>query len=337
LIKKGTGGRSSVSGHTATVFGATGFLGRYVVSKLAKQGTVVVCPNRDPDAFRTLKVTGDLGMVVPLDLDLKDPYTIEEAVRNSDIVYNLIGREWETKNFTFEDIHITAPTQIAEAVVKYNVDRLVHVSSFNADTSLDSQYYKTKALGEEAVKSVFPQTTIVRPGPMFGWEDRFLRKLASRGFLFTANHNTETVRPIYVNDVALALEIMMHEDTTAGQTYELCSDHEYTLAEIVDIVETWTVRRPRHINLPKPVFLAVAAALERLWWPTITRDEIRRQFINHTVSRTAKTWRDIPGMHAPSEFNAYSLNYLKNYRHPSTYQNQILENREPRGRVYGTD
>ena len=66
IIRKGTGGRSSASGHTATVFGATGFLGRYLVSKLAKQGTVVVCPNRSPETFRPLKVAGDLGMVVPL-------------------------------------------------------------------------------------------------------------------------------------------------------------------------------------------------------------------------------------------------------------------------------
>ncbi|RUO96079.1 hypothetical protein BC936DRAFT_142665 [Jimgerdemannia flammicorona] len=89
--------RSSVNGHIATVFGCTGFLGRYVVSKLAKQGTHVVIPYRDEDSHIHLKLTGDLGQITPLEFDLKDRQTLVECVRHSDIVYNLIGRNYETK------------------------------------------------------------------------------------------------------------------------------------------------------------------------------------------------------------------------------------------------
>lgn len=91
------GGRSSVSGHTVTVFGATGFLGRYLVSKLAKEGTQVIVPYRDEDSKRHLKVSGDLGQVVSLEWDARNPDQIHEAVRHSDTVYNLVGRDWETR------------------------------------------------------------------------------------------------------------------------------------------------------------------------------------------------------------------------------------------------
>lgn len=56
-------GRSSLGGHTATVFGATGFLGRYIVNRLAKKGCTVIVPYREEMAKRHLKVTGDLGRV----------------------------------------------------------------------------------------------------------------------------------------------------------------------------------------------------------------------------------------------------------------------------------
>jgi NADH dehydrogenase (ubiquinone) 1 alpha subcomplex subunit 9 len=68
VIKHGpaTGGRSADSGHTVTVFGCTGFLGRYLVHKLGKAGSTVVVPYRDEDDKRHLKVMGDLGQIVPM-------------------------------------------------------------------------------------------------------------------------------------------------------------------------------------------------------------------------------------------------------------------------------
>jgi NADH dehydrogenase (ubiquinone) 1 alpha subcomplex subunit 9 len=97
MIRYGLGGRSSTNGHIATVFGCTGFLGRYVVNRLAQQGTQVVVAYRDPDEARHLKVTGDLGQIVPLEFDLRNKEQLTECVRHSDIVYNLIGRDYETK------------------------------------------------------------------------------------------------------------------------------------------------------------------------------------------------------------------------------------------------
>ncbi|KAG5439696.1 hypothetical protein PCK2_000736 [Pneumocystis canis] len=149
IIKKGTGGRSSISGHISTVFGATGFLGRYLVSKLdrffihnctnirkiAKQGTTVIIPWRDQDSKRHLKILGDLGQIIMMEFDLRNETSIEESVRHSNIVYNLIGRDYETKNFSYEDVHINGAIAIAKACTKYNVDRLIHVSALNANNT----------------------------------------------------------------------------------------------------------------------------------------------------------------------------------------------------------
>lgn len=91
------GGRSAVSGHVATVFGCTGFLGRYLVDKLGQKGTQVIVPYRDEDEKRHLKPLGDLGQIVPLEWDLKNDDQIRECLRHSDVVYNLTGRNYETK------------------------------------------------------------------------------------------------------------------------------------------------------------------------------------------------------------------------------------------------
>lgn len=117
VVASGPSGRSAVTGHTVTVFGGSSFLGRYLVPKIgrssrccvvetanrlhsplqAKFGTQVVLPYRDEYSVRHLKPCGDLGQIIPLEFDLRNPQSIAEAVRHSDIVYNLIGRDHETK------------------------------------------------------------------------------------------------------------------------------------------------------------------------------------------------------------------------------------------------
>lgn len=104
----------------------------------------------------------------------------------------------ETRNFTLEDVHVEGAERIANAVAKYDVDRFVHVSSYNADKDSPSEFFRTKARGEEIVRQIFPETTIVRPAPMFGYEDRLLHRLANVANLFTSNNLQERFWPVHV-------------------------------------------------------------------------------------------------------------------------------------------
>lgn len=149
-------------------------------------------------AKRHLKVTGDLGRVHFLEYDLYNTESIEASVRHSDVVYNLIGRNYPTKNYSLADVHIEGTERITEAVAKYDVDRYIHVSSYNADPNSTNEFYRTKGVGEQVARSNFPETTIVRPAPIFGFEDRLLHRLAKPAILLTANNMQERYWPVHV-------------------------------------------------------------------------------------------------------------------------------------------
>lgn len=104
-----------------------------------------------------------------------------------------------SRNFTYEDVHVDGAERIAEAAAKYDVDRLIHVSSYNASEDSPSEFFKTKGWGERVVREIFPETTIVRPAPMFGFEDHLLHKLAGVTNLFTSNHMQEKYWPVHVS------------------------------------------------------------------------------------------------------------------------------------------
>ena len=102
------------------------------------------------------------------------------------------------RNFSLEDVHVEGAERIAEAVAKYDIDRFIHVSSYNANKDSASEFFRTKARGEEVVRKIFPETTIVRPSPVFGFEDRLLHKLAGVTNMITSNHMQERFWPIHV-------------------------------------------------------------------------------------------------------------------------------------------
>ncbi|TLD33997.1 hypothetical protein PspLS_01220, partial [Pyricularia sp. CBS 133598] len=333
------GGRSSIGGHTATVFGATGQVGRYIVNRLARQGCTVVIPYREEMAKRHLKLTGDLGRVVFMEYDLRNTASIEESVRHSDVVYNLVGRNYPTKNFSLEDVHVEGAERIAEAVAKYDVDRFIHVSSHNANLDSPSEFFRTKARGEQVVRSIFPETTIVRPAPVFGFEDNLLLKLASVVNLFTANHMQQKFNPVHSIDVGEALEKMLYDDSTAGQTFELYGPKNYAMSEIAEMVDREIFKKRRHINVPKAVLKPVAALLNRvLWWDIMSADEIEREFIDQEIDRTAKTFKDL-GIE-PGDISNFTYNYLQGFRSGSFYDLPPAtekEKREDKKYIHVTD
>lgn len=293
IISQGSGGRSSRTGFTATVFGANGQLGTNLVHKLAKHGTITVCPFREELSKRHLKVSGDLGVVNYVEFDLRNTKSIEDSVKHSDIVFNLIGRDYETKNYTYENVHIEGARRIAEAVKKYNVSRFIHVSSHSADINSPSRFYQTKALGEQAVRDIIPDTTIVRPGQMFGNGDRFLQKIASSHLLPVCNGNNERLRPVYVQNVARALEKIGYDDSTAGKTYEFHGPDEFVLKDIVQLVRDATFNDIKELELPKELYQFFTKLTQYIYWPTTCPDQVERMYIDQVVNENVETFESL--------------------------------------------
>ncbi|KAL2045527.1 hypothetical protein N7G274_001955 [Stereocaulon virgatum] len=278
---------------------------------------------------RHLKVTGDLGKVIFMEFDLRNTASLEESVRHSDVVYNLIGRDYPTKNFDLEDVHVEGAERIAEAVAKYDVDRFIHVSSHNANKNSPSEFFRTKARGEEVVRNIFPETTIVRPAPVFGYEDRLLHVLAGATNLFTSNHLQQRLWPVHAIDIGTALSRMLEDDNTASETYELYGPTNYSMAEIAELVDKEIYKRRRHINIPKPILKPTAKLLNQLiWWETTSADEIEREFIDQVIDPKAKTFKDLDI--EPAELKSYTFHYLQSYRSSSYYDLPPATEREKR-------
>lgn len=320
----GPGGRSSRTGYTATVFGASGFLGRYLTSKLARHGTNVVVPFRDDLKKRFLKVTGDLGVVNFVEFDSRNLQSIAESVAHSDIVFNCIGADYNTKNFLMADVNIGITERITKAVKDAGNPRYVYVSLYNANPSSESVYYATKGIAEQVVRDILPDTTIVRPAPMFGREDNLLNYLAPKLKMWTPDRNAKEIYPVHVIDVAAGLEKIGFDDSTIGQTFELYGPEKLSFHEIRRMVHGITQDflqfGPISYNfgdykVPLKLAQLVAQLRQFLYWKQTNPDQVLRHLIPQQIDASAKTFADLD-LHNQDQLANVLFTYVKHLRHP---------------------
>ncbi|KAM4819781.1 NADH dehydrogenase [ubiquinone] 1 alpha subcomplex subunit 9, mitochondrial [Thomomys bottae] len=282
VIPHGKGGRSSVSGLVATVFGATGFLGRYVINYLGRMGTQIIIPYRcDTYDLMHLRPMGDLGQLIFLEWDSRERASISRAVAHSNLVINLVGREWETRNFTFENVFVRIPRIIAEESRKAGVEKLIHVSHLNSDIRSPARSLRSKAVGEQEVREAFPDATIIKPSDIFGREDRFLNHFANMRYfvgmpLMSLGLKTEK-QPVFVSDVARGIVKVAKEPAAKGQTFAFVGPNRYRLYDLVQYI--YAVAHRPFLPYPLPYFAyRMLARLFELspFEPWTTRDKVDR-------------------------------------------------------------
>ncbi|KAJ8675842.1 hypothetical protein QAD02_011628 [Eretmocerus hayati] len=247
-LKRGTGGRGSFNGIVATIFGCSGFFGKFVANRLGKIGTQLILPYRgDHYDVAPMKLCGDLGQVLFHPFDLRDEESILKCIKYSNVVINLIGRDYETKNFKYNDVHVEGAARLARICKQNGVERFIHVSCLNADPNPKpilleggSKFFKSKYEGECAVRREFPDATIIRPSDTYATEDRFLGVYAHkwrmhvRGLpLYKKGEETEK-QPIWIGDVAAGIVAAVKDHTSAGRTYQFYGPHRYKLSDLCD-------------------------------------------------------------------------------------------------------
>lgn len=259
-----------LDGQLITVFGGSGFLGRYVVQRLLARGARVRVAEREPRKALFLKPLGGLGQTQFVAADVRDAASVTRAVQGSDAVINLAG--------SFDDmkaVQADGAGHVAAAAKAADVRALVHVSAIGAAPEGASAYARSKGAGEAAVRATFPAAAILRPSILFGREDHFINRFAALIRLspvVPVIAPQTKLQPVYVGDVADAVVAALG-DTAAGKIFELGGPEVLTMAALQHWVAAATGRKRLFVELPDAVSGTIATAFG--WAPgaPITKDQ----------------------------------------------------------------
>ena len=257
-----------------TIFGGSGFLGRYLVRQLASKGYFIRVITRNPNEALFLKVYGKVGQIQLFSGDIKEDNKLRDYIGDSDCVINCVATFFETGSQSFKDLHVEAARNLAKRAKEQGVNQFIHISSLGASSKSSSLLLKSKGAGEEAVLDCFPNANIVRPSLIFGNEDTFFNRFARLSsispFIPVVGSNTK-FQPVYVDDVAKAVRILV--ETNQQKRYlDLGGDETYTFKELIRILLS-EIKRKR-IVLKIPFFLARIIAATNDFFRLISRDMV---------------------------------------------------------------
>ena len=303
------------------MLGGSGFIGRYIVKRLAARGEVIAVGCRNAEAAKYLKPLGDVGQIVPLNIGIGDATLLPAFLAGNDWLVNCVGILRETGAQTFELVHHTGPARLARFAREAGVDRFVHISAIGADPRSSSAYARTKAVGEQAVRDAFPTVTILRPSVVFGPEDQFFNRFASMAMfspvLPLIGGGETRFQPVYVGDVADAVVTCLEDPATAGRIYELGGPKIYTFRQALELVLNEIRRKRPFVNLPFGLAALQARLMAILPSPPLTPDQVELLKSDNIVSSGALTLASLGLTPTPAE--VVLPTYLDRFRRGGWY------------------
>lgn len=310
-----------------TIFGGSGFVGRYVAQRMAKQGWRVRVAVRRPNEALFVRQYGAVGQVEPVLCNIRDDASVIKVIIGANAVVNCVGILSEIGKNTFKNVQALGAERVAKISSENGVANFVQISAIGSNEASLSNYARTKALGEASVLKYFPDATILRPSIIFGPEDQFFNRFAQMAtlspFLPLVGAHTK-FQPVHVGDVAFAVEKALSDRSVSG-IYELGGPNIETFSELMS--RMLSVIQRRRLMLKVPFFVAgiMGQSLDLLKAITfglfpnniLTQDQVKNLQIDNIVSTDANDLSDLEIR--PTAMETVLPEYLWRYRVSGQY------------------
>ncbi|MAM26238.1 MAG: complex I NDUFA9 subunit family protein [Rhodobacteraceae bacterium] len=310
-----------------TIYGGSGFVGRYIARRMAKAGWRVRVAVRRPNEALFVRTYGVVGQVEPILCNIRDDASVRAAMQGADAAVNCVGILTESGKNGFDAVQSEGAERVARIAAEEGVARLVQISAIGADMDAESDYARTKAEGEAGVLRHMPQAVILRPSIIFGPEDAFFNRFAGMTRISPAIPlvgSKTRFQPVYVDDVAQAAEAAVTGRAAPG-IYELGGPDVDSFKGLMQRMLKIVNRKRLVLGMPMWMGRLMAFSFDMLQAVTfglfsntmLTRDQVKNLSRDNVVAEDAKGFADL-GIE-PTAMTAVLPEYLWRFRPSGQY------------------
>ena len=279
------------------IFGAGGFIGKYLMRQLTKLDYRIKVATRNPYLKGYLKPLGNPGQIELFKTNIFNPKDVKQVLKNCGFAINLVGILYETRKQKFSQVHAKFPYLLSNLCKENGVKNLIHVSALGVRENHVSRYMQSKLEGEKNIQNVFKSSVILRPSLVFGPEDKFFNTFASIAQFSPAlpliGGGKIKFSPVYVGDIAKAIVNALRLNNSEPKIYELGGPENYSFKELMEILLR-EIKKKRFL-IPIPFSLAKFQSyfLQMIPNPLLTPDQVEVLKYNNIVSGEYPTLEDL--------------------------------------------
>ena len=279
------------------IFGAGGFIGKYLIRELTKLDYRIKVATRNPYLKGYLKPLGNPGQIELFKTNIFNSEDVKQVLKNCDLAINLVGILYETRKQKFDQIHSQFPYLLSNLSNKVGIKNLVHISALGVKERHTSQYMQSKLQGEKNIKEIFKPSVILRPSVVFGFEDKFFNTFASLAqfspILPLIGGGKTKFAPIYVGDIAKTIVKTLELNNSEPKIYELGGPKNYSFKELMEILLTEIKKKRFLISIPFSLAKFNSYFLQMMPNPLLTPDQVEMLKYNNIVSGDYPTLKDL--------------------------------------------
>ena len=279
------------------IFGAGGFLGKYLMRELTKLDYRIKVATRNPYLKGYLKPLGNPGQIELFKTNIFNEEDVRKVLQDCDFAINLVGILYETRKQKFNQIHSQFPFLISQLCNELNIKKLIHISALGIKEKHSSKYMQSKLQGEKNIKENFKPSVILRPSVVFGPEDKFFNTFASLAqfspILPLIGEGKTKFSPIYVGDVAKAIVKSLELNNSDCKIYELGGPANYSFKELMNILLAEIKKKRFLLPLSFNIAKFQSYFLQMLPNPLLTPDQVELLKYNNIVTGEHPTLKDL--------------------------------------------
>ncbi len=280
------------------IFGGSGQIGRYLIRKLTKNNYRVTVVTRNLyQKGHIIKTQANAGYIDIVEANIFDEQKIRKCFENTDICINLVGILYEKKRGnTFKNIHSIFPSILAKLCSEYKLKHFIHLSSLGINDAIDSNYAKSKLVGEKNIVTNFSKSTILRPSIVYSVDDNFTTNfmtLLNRLPIFPIYYSGKTkFLPIHCSDLVNIIYFVLNNNVNSN-LIECVGPEQISFKEILKKLLKLIDKKRILLPMPLPIAKLSAKFLQMFPNPLFTEDQLRLLKYDNIPSGKYKTNEDI--------------------------------------------
>ena len=282
---------------TVVIFGGSGFVGRHIIRRIAKNGHKIIIPHQKNINEAKLRLLGTTGQIIAIKFRSVKETRIVNLVLKADVIINL-KTTWDEKIISFSKSILDFNIDLVEIIKKSSkINQFIYFSGLGIDKKIESKRSDAIFKSELYIQKNLKNSFIIRPGIIIGGDDQFLKGLLPlfklSFFIPLFGDGLSKFQPVYIDDVPIGIKKIIDNKILGKNIFEFVGPEIFTYKEFYVFLANCLNKTRVMVPLPFSLVKLGISFLQKTPFSPLNTEQLKLFEQNNISNKDYKNLTDI--------------------------------------------